>query len=239
MVFQSLRKRGVVTIFHQMRILGTAGSFSRDAWGPMEARRPVLVWMAAAFCTALALAICAMAIAHHRRLGVGLEVTARFAFLLFWPAYVGGALTSLFGAVFLPLKSHARELGLSFAAAIAVHLGLVATVCLVGQAPPLKTFAVFGAAVSCTYLLALLSVRRVRDALPANAWPPIRFVAMNYILYAFILDFRRNQTYDLIWVVKYLPFLALAISAPIFRIAAWAKTALRPPAKKGLPRQSP
>jgi hypothetical protein len=73
-------------------------------------------------------------------------------------------------------------------------------------------------------LLALLSVRRVREALPANAWPPIRFIAMNYILCAFILDFKR-QPHDLVDVIKYLPFLLLAISAPMLRIAAWAKTA--------------
>ena len=180
----------------------------------MEARGPILVWMTAAFCAALALAIGTMAIADHGRLGLGLEVTARFAFLLFWPAYVGGALTSLFGAAFLPLKSHARELGLSFAAAITVHLVLVATLCLVYPPPPLKVFVIFGAAASCTYLLALLSVRRVREALPANAWPPIHFVAMNYILFAFIQDFSRFQTYGLIDVVKYLPFLSLAIAAP-------------------------
>jgi hypothetical protein len=75
----------------------------------MEARRPVWEWMAAAFCAALALAIGAMAVAlvpqHRLRIGPGLEVTARFAFLLFWPAYVGGALTSLFGDAFLPLKN--------------------------------------------------------------------------------------------------------------------------------------
>jgi hypothetical protein len=95
------------------------------------------------------------------------------------------------------------------------------------------TFIIFGAAACCTYLLALLSVRRVREALPANGWAPIRFVAMNYILFAFILDFSRfqtyglfDQTYGLIDVVKYLPFLALAICAPILRLAAWAKTAL-------------
>jgi hypothetical protein len=214
--------------------------------------------MAAAFCTALALAIGAMPVAHlahYGRIGLGLEVTARFAFLLFWLAYVGGALTSLFGDTFLPLKSYARELGLCFAAAIAVHLGLVATVCLVGHPPPLKTFVIFGAAAGCTYLLALLSVQRVREALPAKAWPPIRFVAMNYILFAFILDFRhqthglidilfafildfRHQTHGLIDVVKYLPFLALAICAPILRLAAWAKIVLLAPAKFGLPRQS-
>jgi hypothetical protein len=148
-------------------------------------------------------------------------------------------LASLFGDTFLPLKSYARELGLSFAAAIAVHLGLVATLCLEGHPPPLMVFVIFGAAVGCTYLLALLSVRRVREALPANAWPPIRFVAMNYILFAFIQDFSRFQTYGLIDVIKYLPFLALAICAPILRLAAWAKTALRAPPQMGLPRQSP
>jgi len=198
----------------------------------MEARRPVWVWIATTFCAAIALAIGAVAVGHHgHRIGLGLAVTARFAFLLFWPAYVGGALTSLFGDAFLPLKSHARELGLSFAAAIAVHLGLVATICLAGHPPPLETFVIFGAAAGCTYLLALLSVRRVREALPANAWPPIRFVAMNYILFAFILDFSSFQTYGLIDVVKYLPFLALAICAPILRLVAWAKTALRAPSQ--------
>ena len=206
----------------------------------MQTRRPVWIWMAAAFCAALALAIGVMPVAHilhYGRIGLGLEVTARFAFLLFWLAYVGGALTSLFGEAFLPLKSYARELGLSFAAAIAVHLGLVATLCLAGYPPPLKTFVIFGAAAGCTYLLALLSVRRLRDALPVNVWPPVRFVAMNYILGAFILDFAR-QTHGLIDDVKYLPFLALAICGPILRLAAWAKIALLGPAKLGLPRQS-
>jgi hypothetical protein len=88
------------------------------------------------------------------------------------------------------------------------------------------TFIIFGAEGCCTYLLALLPVRRMREALPANVWPPIPFVAMNYILFAFILDFSRFQTYGLIDVVKCLPFLALAICAPILRLAAWAKTAL-------------
>jgi hypothetical protein len=82
------------------------------------------------------------------------------------------------------------------------------------------TFIIFGAAACCTYLLALLSVRRVREALPTHVWPPIRFVAMNYILFALILDFSRFQTYGLIDVVKYLPFLALAICAPMLRRAA-------------------
>ena len=104
--------------------------------------------------------------------------------------------------------------------------GLVATLCLAGRPPPLRTFVIFGAAAACTYLLALLSIRRVREALPANVWPTIRFVAMNYILLAFILDFER-RAYSPTEVVKYLPFLALAICAPVLRLAAWTKTVLR------------
>jgi hypothetical protein len=196
--------------------------------------------MAASLGVAFALAFAAMLVGpliHDSGIVLGLEATARFAFLLFWLAYVGPALASLFGDAFLPLKSHARELGLSFAAAMVVHLGLVATLCLRGHPPPLKTFVIFGAAAGCTYLLALLSVRRVREALPASAWPAIRFVAMNYILFAFILDFKR-RTYGAIEVVKYLPFLSLAISAPILRLAAWRRMVLRAAAEFGSPSQS-
>jgi hypothetical protein len=76
----------------------------------MEARRPVWKWMAAAFCAALALAIGAMSVAlvtqHRLRIGPGLEVTARFAFLLL-AGIRRGALRSLFGDAFLPLRTQA------------------------------------------------------------------------------------------------------------------------------------
>ena len=167
----------------------------------MADRRPVWKWMAAAFCAALALAIGAMSVAlviqHRLRIGPGLEVTARFPFLLFWPAYVGGALTRACGDHLLVWTSaslddlhHLRRRGVLhvFACASAgpAHAGGSASQCLAA----------------------------------------IPFVAMNYILFAFILDFSRFQTYCLIDVVKCLPFLALAICAPILRLAAWAKTAL-------------
>ena len=52
-----------------------------------------------------------------------LRVSARLSFLLFWAAYAGGALASLFG----PRNSRAwrggvRDFGLAFAAALSVHL---------------------------------------------------------------------------------------------------------------------
>ena len=64
--------------------------------------------------------------------------------LLFWPAYVGGALTALFGNVFAPLRDNSRNFGLAFAAALSIHLGLVGCLCATGNVPDAKTFIVFG-----------------------------------------------------------------------------------------------
>src|SRR5271166_5751498 len=64
--------------------------------------------------------------ALERGVPVALAATARLAFLIFWPGYVASALTSLFGSAFSSLREHARELGLAFAAALILHLGLVA-----------------------------------------------------------------------------------------------------------------
>src|SRR6202012_139585 len=54
---------------------------------------------------------------------LALEITARWSFLLFWLAYAGNALGLLTG--WDALRGHAREAGLSFAAAHLVHIGLV------------------------------------------------------------------------------------------------------------------
>jgi len=60
------------------------------------------------------------------KLGVALRATARWSFLLFWLAYAGGALATLFGPKFQALAHRGRDFGLSFASAHLVHLGLVA-----------------------------------------------------------------------------------------------------------------
>ena len=147
--------------------------------------------MAAAFCAALALAVGVVAVLGPQSHGfrVALDATARLNFLLSWPAYAGGALAALFGKVFELLRDNGRNFGLAFAAALPVHLGLVACLCAAGDAPDAGTFVVFGAAAIFTYVLALLSIPRVRQTLPDPFWPPIRWLAMNYIVYAFIKDF--------------------------------------------------
>jgi hypothetical protein len=182
--------------------------------------------MAAAFCASLAAALAAVAIT--REFTAALALSARVAFLFFWPAYAGGALTSLFGGIFLPLKQHARELGLAFAGAILVHLGFVVRLCVVGPAPSTSTFVIFGTAAAFVLLLTLLSISRVRELLPRRFWPPLRFAAMNYIALAFLLDFAKFPLDDLRQGFAYLPFLALAIVGPALRLAAWVRTNLGP-----------
>jgi hypothetical protein len=189
----------------------------------MDVRRSVSIWMAAAFCASLGLALSIVAIfGTERGVYVALAATARLAFLIFWPAYAGGALASLFGSVFLPLRQHARDLGLAFAAALSVHLGLVACLVVIGHPPGVQTFVIFGVAAGFTYLLALLSIRQVRQALPQKLWLLIRPVAMNYILFAFLLDFAKFPLNNLRDVIKYLPFAALGFVGPILKLAAWA-----------------
>jgi hypothetical protein len=181
------------------------------------------LWMAVAFCATLGLTGSAVAIFYtpHNNLGIALATSARVSFLLFWPAYVGSALTSLFGDVFLPLSQHARDLGLAFAAALLVHLGIVAYLCAVGHPPPAGTFVVFGAAAILTYLLALLSIGRVRRAMPRAFWPFFRAVAMNYIAFAFLKDFVKFPLSDLRNALLYLPFAGLATIGPMLKLAAW------------------
>jgi len=180
--------------------------------------------MAAAFCASFGLATVIVAFfGMGGGVYIALAATARLAFLLFWPAYVGGALTSLFGNVFSPLREHARDLGLAFAAALLVHLGLVVCLCVIGRAPSVGTFLIFGLGAAFTYLLALLSFQRVRQALPQKFWPPIRVVAINYIAVTFLIHFHRLHLTDLSSAVQYSPFAALAIVGPMLKLAAWAK----------------
>jgi hypothetical protein len=190
----------------------------------MRARPATHLWMGSAFGAALIVAAVELAVhgGGERGTGAALAATARLSFLLFWAAYAGGALTALFGATFQPLKQRAREFGLAFAAAHLAHLGLVGWLCWIGAAPPLGTFIFFGVAVIFTYLLALLSIGNLQKALGARWWWLLRTVGMNYIAYAFFVDFMNNPLHGGIkQVVKYLPFAILAIVGPSLRLAAW------------------
>lgn len=189
-----------------------------------DIRRNTSVWMALAFSASLGLAMSIVAaFGIDPGLSIALRATARVAFLIFLPAYVGGSLTSLFGNAFLPVRQHARDFGLAFASAMVVHLGLVIWLCAIGKAPPAKTFVVFGIAAVSVYLLALLSVRRVRELLPQKFWPPLRVVTTNYIALAFIDDFKNFRMNDLYGDIAYLPFAVLAIGGVTLTLVAWAQ----------------
>src|SRR5271154_2341550 len=89
------------------------------------AKSNVMLWMGAGFCAALAVAVIVLGLngPDNKSVRLALELTARWSFLLFFLAYAGNALAALFG--WTALGGHAREFGLSFAAAHFVHVGLV------------------------------------------------------------------------------------------------------------------
>ncbi len=181
--------------------------------------------MASAFCAALFLAATILAAMGAGQTGTvaALRVTGRLAFLFFWPAYTGGALTALFGPTFKGLKQYGRELGLAFASVMLVHFGLVAWLCRIGHAPGESVFAIFGIAAFWTVLLVIVSIDRLRQALGAWGWWVVRVIGLNYIACAFLIDFTRDPFHGGVkHRVEYLPFAVLAATEPMLWFAAQA-----------------
>jgi hypothetical protein len=187
-------------------------------------------WVGAGFGLALLLTAAGLAGQGLSRSGVdlGLKLTARLAFVPFWLCYTAGSLVILFGPAFAPLRQRARELGLTFAAVLAVHLGLVAARSAIGAPPGVQTFLIFGPGAACAAVLALASIGRVGRAIGPAGWWGLRNVAMNYLLFDFAVDFvRRQAPHSLSGAIAYLPFAGLVLVAPVLRIAAWAKLRMR------------
>ena len=190
----------------------------------MRSGKKTALWMGAASGGAVAVAglVISLLGSGPDGLKMSLFVTGRIAFLLFWGAYAGPALASLFGPAFSPLKRHAREFGLAFASVIAVHVTIVAWLSLIGAAPGFGVFVRFGIALGWTMLLAALSFGRPAQWFGASGWWAIRFVGMNYILYAFATDFVHGPlSGGLVHVAEYLPFAVLSVAAPSVRAAAF------------------
>jgi hypothetical protein len=192
----------------------------------MRSGLTTVLWKGSALSGAAALAAVVIGIAGAGQKGTdaALFLTGRLSFMLFWPAYTGSALAELFGQAFLPLRRCAREFGLAFASAHLVHLGLVAWLCQIGTAPGASTFVFFGIAVFWTYLLALFSIGRLHQTLNPGVWWLMRMVGLNYIAYAFAVDFLNHPLQgDARRVVAYLPFAVLAIVGPMLFFAASAQ----------------
>lgn len=190
--------------------------------------------MGLAFAAALIAAAGVLARSGADKAGVeaALRLTARLGFAFFWPAYVGGALATLFGAAFEPIRRRGRVLGLAFAAVLSVHLALVAWLCGIGAAPPPRIFVIFGVGVVWTGLLALFSIKRLSRLPGARGWWVLRTVGMTCVLGDFAFDFlRRNDgKQTLAHLLAYAPFAALVVLAPVLRISAWLKPRLSTPA---------
>jgi hypothetical protein len=190
---------------------------------------PVALWMSLAFGAALVLAVTVTGHYGATQYGIdaGLAATARLSFLLFWPAYMGGALVTLFGPAFLPFKQHARALGLSFAAAHLVHLGLVGRLCWIDAVPAISTFLLFGTAAFWLYLIAFLSIGSGYPSLNPKLRKLLFTVGMNFIAYAFAVDFLQSPfTGGIKHIAAYLPFAVLAVAGPLLQLAAFRKRRL-------------
>jgi hypothetical protein len=194
---------------------------------------PVL-WMGVAFGVALALAAAVLAVTGTdvKSIGMALRVTARWSFLLFWMAYAGGAMATLFGPALVPLARRGREFGLAFAAAHLVHIGLVVWLYQISNRLPLSgpLFVFFAIGIVWTYLLVALSFGRLPEALGPKHWQrSLRLVGMNYILFAFARDFvfpviHSKIAHQELWrSVEYVPFAAMSVAAPVLIFAATAR----------------
>jgi hypothetical protein len=194
-----------------------------------------LAWMAAAFGVALAISAAVLISegADNKGIRLALELTARWSFLLFLLAYAGNALAVLFG--WTHLKGRSREFGLSFASAHLVHIGLVVWLGVILGRVPLSggLLLFFLIALFFTYLLAGLSFGGVKALGPA--WPPLRFIGMNYILISFGRDFVLPVIYpkpaqlNLGHFLFYAPFMLVSIAAPLLVLAAHMRRAAAPP----------
>jgi hypothetical protein len=185
------------------------------------------VWMLSAFAVALVIACASLALRGFTEDGtvLALKLTARWSYLWFWAAYTGGAWATLLGPRLRSVAARARELGLAFAAAHLVHVGLVVWLYRIALHPPgAHTLEFFGIAVFFTYLLALLSFRRTAAWLTTRAVSVIRTVGVEYIALAFFVDFARNPFgLTLLHALSYGPFLALGILAYAVRLTALAR----------------
>jgi hypothetical protein len=186
--------------------------------------------MGAAFAVALAITVAVFALRgiDNKSIRLALELTARWSFTLFWLAYAGGALATLFG--WQSLAGRGRELGLAFATAHLVHVGLVIELGIVMGRVPLSggLLLFFLIGLLFTYLLALLSFGGAKAMGPV-AWKTLRFVGMNYILIAFARDFvlpviyPKPTQYNVAHFIAYAPFAAASIAAPLLVLAAMAR----------------
>jgi hypothetical protein len=189
---------------------------------------------------AASVVVAAMKLAGASDLDHGLpsavSAVARVAFVPFWLSYTGGAWVALGFRRFVVVRDHARELGLAFAAAIAIHICLILWQTLRGDPPALMTAVIFGVAALLTLILTVISFRSFADRLPRVALARFRAYATTYVALVYLLDFaHRPQPDGLHYWVAYGSFAALDVVGLTVRVLAWlrevSKTWRRAPAR--------
>jgi hypothetical protein len=183
-------------------------------------------WMAGSLVVGLAIVmIVRMVATPGGKVGVALQATARWSFILFWLAYTGNALATLFGERFTAVARHCRDFALAFASAHLAHLGMVAYLLYVSETPfPRPSLIFFSIAVFWIYLLALLSIKSLAARADPKLLRVLRTIGVEYIALVFLVDFAKNPFQGgVVNLLIYLPFLALAIAGPLLRFAAVAK----------------
>jgi hypothetical protein len=183
-------------------------------------------WMAGSLVMALAIVLIVRALAPPgARIGVALQATARWSFILFWCAYAGNALAVVFGPRFQAVAHRCRDFALSYASAHLAHLGMVAWLLLTYENQFARSALIFfGIAVFWTYLLALLSIKSLAAKIEPRLLRALRTVGVEYIALVFLVDFAKNPFQGgIVNFVIYLPFISLAIAGPLLRVAAAVK----------------
>jgi hypothetical protein len=189
--------------------------------------------MGASFCVALILAAVVLVSMGTGEKGTiaALRLTARLSFLLFWLAYTGRAIATLFGPRFAFLARHGRDFGLGFAAAQLVHVGLIVWLFYVSPDPPDLTsaFILFECiGLVWVYVLAAFSVERLRVALNPDHWRMLYSIGLEYIALVFFFNFVVNPIrYGVQNLILYLPFSIAIVLGPILRWTAMARSPAR------------
>jgi hypothetical protein len=184
-------------------------------------------WIGVAFLIAFALAAIVLANfgGGNRGTELALRVTARWSFLLFWFAYAGGAIARLCVPRLGVLARCGRELGLAFASAQLVHVGLVLWL----FHGPGRGMGFFWVGILCTYLLALFSLPWLRDALGPRLWRIFCAVALEYIALVFAVDFILGPLQAsgvASYPLTYLPFAFMLVIGASLRIGSRLRPAV-------------
>jgi hypothetical protein len=200
-----------------------ADAILQISWWPATAAS----WMGIGFLVALVLSVLVLATFGVGSGGtiVALRVTARWCFVLFWPAYAGAAASRLFGARLAGVARRGRELGLGFASAQVVHVTLVVWLIYIGGGPGGRMI-FFWVGILFTYLLALISLPQLRNVLGVRLWRVILNVGLEYIALVFAADFiiiPLQVSGFVSYPLSYVPFALMLLAGVAFRLGAFAR----------------